>query len=357
MKKKKILITLISIISSVVLIGTIGSYFLFIHHYKGKEIPKESVEIKPNLDDMGKVYKQKDKDFVILNLADVQMCDLEDLFNKNIIKKEIDYLVKEVKPDLITLTGDQTWSNENLICLTSLVRWLDSYKIPYAPVFGNHDLGNQKDSAVLGTNACCDIYENGKYSLFKRGPDLGTYGNYVVNIMEDDKIFKTLYMIDSGYEDIINDAQIKWFEDNANRIKEYNNGIYPESMVFMHKPLPEYRNAYYNYDESADKNEEVFVYYSLSGSVQNGFFEKAKEVNVKNIICGHQHGNVFTLPYEGVNLTFALKTGELGGYIKDGDIYLNGATYFTLSKNNTVVSNLFVDANKYHITDPINLYD
>ena len=92
-------------------------------------------------------------------------------------------MIKETNPDLITLTGDQTWSNENLMSLKALVRWLDSYRISYAPIFGNHDYGNDYNSAVASNKYCSDIYEKSKYCVYNRGPtNLGCLGNYVINI-------------------------------------------------------------------------------------------------------------------------------------------------------------------------------
>lgn len=353
-KTKKILIILFSILSSLIVVALISAYFLFLHHYKGTNIVNEwSKTDEFNIESIATVEKQKDKDFVILNLADVQMCDLEDIFHFSTIKSEIDYLVKTTKPNLITLTGDQTWSNENLISLKVLISWLDSYKIPYAPVFGNHDYGNQKDSAVASQNFCCDLYEKGKYSLFKRGPsNLGALGNYVFNIVEDGKIFKTIYMLDSGYEDKITDQQIEWFNWNAEGIKSANNGEYSQGMVFFHKPLPEYTTAYrhYMWDMSdAEAIGEVYQNWSMSGSMQNGFFDAAKSKNVVDIVCGHQHGNNWTIKYQDVRLTFALKTGELGGYYSDETTYLNGATAFCLSEDSTQIQNIFVDEKQFHI--------
>lgn len=351
-KRKKIIITVISVVTAVVLAVLAGLYFTLLHRYKGKDInyiwhETDVFDIK----NIPTVQKKDGKDFVILNLADVQMCDLEDIFHMPTIKREIDYLVGAAKPDLITLTGDQTWSNENLISLTSLVRWLDGYKIPYAPVFGNHDYGNDGDNAVLSERACCDVYESGKYSLFKRGPtNIGTLGNYAVNVMDGNKILRTLYMLDSGYTDVISDEQIAWFKWNAEGIKNANGGEYPQAMCFFHKPIPEFSMAYRDYYRGEREAEgEVYVTYSLFGSMQNGFFDVARERNVTDIVCGHQHGNSFTLGYKGVNLTFALKTGELGGYYEDEEVYLNGASYFTLSADTTVSSRLFVDREEFHI--------
>ena len=351
-KGKKIAFTVVAILLVIALVAFIGVYFLFLHHYKGKDIINVwSATDEFKIEDIATVNKKEGKDFVVLNLADVQTCDLEDVFNFPVIRKEIDFLVKTVQPDLITLTGDQTWSNENLLSLTSLIGWLDSYKIPYAPVFGNHDYGNEKDSAVLSCKACCDLYENGKYSLFSRGPsNLGSLGNYVINVMEGDKIFKTLYMLDSGYTEMISDEQIAWFKWNAEGIKQANAGEYSEGMCFMHKPLPEFTSAYKGYVYGdVESLGEVYVNYSLSGSRQNGFFAEAKERNVTDVVCGHQHGNCFSLKYEGVRLTSVLKTGELGGYSVDGTVTLNGATYFTLNGDGTSINNLFVDADRFHI--------
>lgn len=347
-KRTKIAIIVISVVLFLALMAFLCVYFLFLHHYKGTD---RNAPFDPNapfdITTVKTVEKQESKDFVILNLADVQLCDIEPLSRFSTMKKEIRYLVENTHPDLITLTGDQTWSNENLISLTRLVRFLDSLKIPYAPVFGNHDYGNDKDSAVLSQKACCDVYEKGKYCLFDRGPsDIGTLGNYVVNVVEGDKIVKTLYFIDSGYEEKITDRQIEWFRWNAEGIRAANGGEYVEGMCFMHKPLPEYADAYYAY-RRGDATAEGMVehHYSLRGSEQNGFFDAAKACGVTDVVCGHQHGNCFSITYEGVRLTFALKTGELGGTADDA--YLNGGTYFTLDGTSTSVNHLFVTEDQF----------
>lgn len=344
-KRRKILISVICAALAAALICALSGYFLFLHRYRGREVVDIWSEGDVfSLSDVATVEKQPGKPFVILNLADVQLCDLENMFNMGKTRREIEKLVEKTRPDLITLTGDQTWSNENLISLKSLVSWLDSFKIPYAPVFGNHDCGNEKDSAVLSRAACCDIYEKGKYSLFKRGPsNLGSLGNYVVNITENGKIVKTLYMLDSGEEKMISDSQIAWVKWNAEGIKAAS-GDYSCGICFFHLPLPEYRDAYRLYrsgDESVEAIGEVYVTYSLSGSSQNGFFEAAKSVGVTDIVCGHQHGNCFTLKYEGVRLTFALKTGEYGGCYSGDDVTLDGATCIAFDRENTDIYPVF----------------
>lgn len=361
--KKKIIIISISLFSAIIISLLLTAYFLLLHRYKGTQIINVWNETDEfNINEIATVEKKKDKDFVILNLADIQICDLENFFNKSIIHKQISYLVETTKPDLITLTGDQTWSNENIICLRSIISWLDDYKIPYAPVFGNHDYGNEKNSSVADLNYCCDLYESGKYSLFRRGPsNLGCLGNYVVNIVEDGKIIKTLYMLDSGYESKLTDNQISWFRWNAEGIKNANNGEYSQGMCFMHKPVPEFAEAYYKYISGSNEvevlSENVCAYFPLYGSLQNGFFDQAKQVNVTDIVCGHQHCNNFTLKYHDIRLTFALKTGEFATYFDDGETNLNGATTFTINSEDTKIDNAYVDRYKFHIKDSDNFYN
>ena len=347
-KKKKVLKIIVSVAVSIAIVFGAAAYFLFLHRYKGSKIDAPWSESDAvNISDIPSLQKRKGEPFVILNLADVQLCDLEDLFTMHELKAEIAALIEKARPDLITLTGDQTWSNENLISLTSIVSWLDEFQIPYAPVFGNHDCGNETDNAVLSRAACCDVYEKGKYSLFKRGPDnLGTLGNYVVNVEEGGEIVRALYFIDSSISEQISDEQIAWLKWNAEGIRAARGGEYADSACFFHLPLPEYSKAYYAYlagEGGAEAIGDVYVTYSLYGSMQNGFFEQAKSVGVKDVVCGHQHGNCFTIKYDGVRLTFALKTGTRGGYYSGDGVTLDGATIISFDGEMTDITLVFAD--------------
>ena len=52
--------------------------------------------------------------------------------------------------------------------------------------------------------------------------------------------------------------------------------------------------------------------------VNNGFFDVCKDLgSTKNIFAGHDHVNNFQICYEGINLTYTLKTGY-GAYYTDG---------------------------------------
>lgn len=341
--KKKSKLTLIIVLSSVftLCLGAFGFiYFSYLHHYKGKNVSyiwhKEDAFTSARIKT---VYKQKDKDFTILNLADIQICDLENYSDKQSIHRQIDYLVDKTKPDLITLTGDQVWSNENRYSIKSIISWMEGYKVPWAPVFGNHDCGNEGHIPVASQEYTCDLYEQAKYCLFDRGPtNIGSLGNYVVNIMEDDQIFKTLYMVDAGLNQQILPEQIDYFKWNLEGIS--NGGNKPSGMAFMHIPVPEYYDAYHafmNNEPGVVAQGDVYHYYQLGGQLTEGFFDFALGSNIDNIVAGHQHGNSFSILYKDIWCTASLKTGFTGGIIDNEDIYLNGATSFTLSKEGTII--------------------
>ena len=337
MKKKLIVIISCSLVGTLAL-GAFGTvYFLFLHHYKGKKVVNDwHVTDTFDIKDIPVINKEKGKDFTILNLADVQMCDLEDLGNRKIVHKEIDYLVNLTKPDLITLTGDQVWSNENRLCLKSLISWLDGYKIPFAPVFGNHDHGNEFNSATAGLTYSCDLYENAEYSLFDRGPtNIGSLGNYAINIKEDNQIINTIYMMDYGYNDEITDDQLEWFKWTADGIKESNSENYTNGFIFMHKPIDEFRYAYSHYD-----NEDIEI---------TPIFDAAKERGITNFVCGHYHSWNFTDTFRDVTFTMATKTGEIFDFYEDEDEYINGATSFTITDEQIIIKHNYVNRGDFRI--------
>ena len=127
-----------------------------------------------------KFYKEPGRDLVILNLADVQFNDLFDLFgNRNMTVETIKRLVERVKPDLITLTGDQVWGFRTKSSLRFLCRLMGGFGVPWAPILGNHDCSGRADKEYTAAH-----YRKSELCLFRNGPKgLFGCGNYVVNIM------------------------------------------------------------------------------------------------------------------------------------------------------------------------------
>ena len=124
------------------------------------------------------LQKQKDRKFTILNLSDPQLSNAEWQEGREagkLLRDTLAYLVERCKPDLITVSGDLAWAGE-LESYANLADLLDSYGIPWAPVFGNHD--QQGGTEMLERQA--DILMSRKNCLLEKGdPALGC-GNYVI---------------------------------------------------------------------------------------------------------------------------------------------------------------------------------
>ena len=86
------------------------------------------------------IEKDPKRDFVMLNLTDIQLRLPEIRFDADcvaIAEKTVRKLVKKVRPDLITVTGDQGFGDKTEILTVG--RMIDRFGIPWAPVFGNAD--------------------------------------------------------------------------------------------------------------------------------------------------------------------------------------------------------------------------
>lgn len=346
---------------------------LFIQLTKGEEqfFSDWSAEAKFSEADYIAIEKDPNEDFVILNLTDIQLGE-ENVFGKDgeysfeLIKK----LVNDLQPDLITLSGDNAWG---YISYLETIELLESFNIPWAPVMGNHDgegTGTEFWAAYTLSNA--------KNCLFKFGPkDMG-YGNYIINITENDKTIHTLFMMDThssadfdvngevvdGYDHLW-DNQQEWYKWAVNGIKELNGGKTVESTVIFHIPVYEYTDAWNqisinkteeNKHGEGDTKNKLFLFGNqtedcCTSPVNNGFFTLCKELgSTKNILVGHDHVNDFSVMYDGIRLSYSLKSG-FGSYWTDEMI--GGTTLNINSKGNLDIEHHYYDLqeNSWDITD------
>lgn len=317
------------------------------------------------------LQKTPGKDFKVLNIADVQLSANEVYGDYGAIAEDtLKRTIEEVKPDLITLSGDNSWCDSGYI---RLVEYIDSFGVPWAPVMGNHD-GNNGNKLKEAWDSC--LFLKAKNCVFKFGPkDMG-FGNYVINITENGKIVHTLFMMDthsgasdteagkiniapdgtSGYDHLWQN-QIDWYRWAVNGTTALNNGQTVESSVIFHIPVNEYRaamaaacNVVYDekgfvtsgtikeeYADNAFGSNDEWV---CSPEGNNGFFTIAKELgSTKNMIAGHEHVNNLSVEYEGIRLTYSLKCGP-GCY---WDPQKNGGTVLTIdSDGHGTVSHHFV---------------
>ena len=274
-----------------------------------------------------KLYVEDGKDFVILNLTDFQLHDGKSTVTSFAI---IDELVERVKPDLITVLGDTAEDDGTYgtkVNFKAIVDHIDALNIPWAPVYGNHDNDDYREpNSVKDVTSdwINDVFLSAKNCLFKVGPDdVNGNGNYIVEVINKstNKIVKSLFFFDTGTHGV-DSTHVSFYEDAVSYSIELNGGDTPESICFMHIPLPEYKIVYSSGEYTGAANEGPSV-----GSGTTEFFAKIKELgSTTHVICGHDHINSFYGEYQGVYLMYCIKSSD-GDYFYQ---HLLGGTSFTI---------------------------
>lgn len=287
------------------------------------------------------LQKQKNKDFLVLNFTDIHIKDRfwhSDNVRKIIPLHIIDTLVKEVKPDLITVTGDISKSFQ-YDTYNAVADVLDSYGIPWAVIWGNHD----SEGGYEFVDEIEQIFLSHKNFIYESGDHSLGRGNYIIGIEEEGRPVEALIMMDSHSKiDIIDEngeaqnvnakitpAQIEWYKEQVAALKKMG---YKESSLLVHMPIHAYYEAFsaalikglnkyeIKYDESFSPvfwnkgYEDSFgvVHQPISACpIDDGMFEVIlKEDHTKNILCGHDHKTSVSIPHKGVRFTYSLRSGN-----------------------------------------------
>jgi len=332
-----------------------------------------------------------ESDFVILNLTDIQI-PLVNLYEANdeviLFKNTFTTLVSTYKPDLITITGDFGDYDSLKDSLIYLADYIDSFKIPWAPVFGNHD----NEGSTVTDKA--EYLENCEHCLFKTGPTnlgnaQGTFsltpipllGNYIVNVVKGDKLINSLIFMNTGNLTVdlsfekasdltslnygkLTSKQIEWYEWAVKSAQDYNSSV--KSSLFIHIPIFEYGKAIcaaiygthsiynkseltsysYNIPLKSSSDEQYWndgykdsfgvIYDSTIATsyYEDNVFASIKKMNSTNlVVCGHDHKNNTVINHQGVQLVYGTKTGK-GCYWSS---QVSGGTKINISENKTVV--------------------
>lgn len=314
--------------------------------------------------------KTHGRDFVVLNLTDTHLTDEEWATghkNRLILERTVDELVRKGSPELITVSGDISFADHPNAerAYEKFASLLESYRIPWAFVWGNHD--NQAGAEVAGRHA--DIMLSHEHCLFEKGdPALGM-GNYVIGVEEEGRLVYALYMMDShdrfdftdsdgsvkkGWGHLL-PSQLDWLRGESERL----GGV--RSALIMHIPFYTYRDAFeaaWNHDfdpmkvspaESLDPKywnegykDSRGVKYEGVGSypVDLGEFDAVNGIgSVEITLVGHEHINDYEISYRGMRLAYSLKTGA-GCYWNQA---LNGGTLLRITDDGGKLENIFVN--------------
>ncbi len=308
------------------------------------------------------------RDAVVLQLSDTQIIDssqmrsadrlgktLADYTAPDQIENRLDKYVRETvaatNPDLILLAGDIVYGefDDSGSSFAHVVELMESFRIPWAPVFGNHE-----GESAKGFDWQCELLENAEYCLFKQRTLTGN-GNYTVGIEQGGELKRVFFMMDSngcggmsaaskanghsiGTTGFASD-QVAWFEKVGNRIQAQVPGV--KVSFCFHIQMKKFQDAcaYYGFvagdassvpidvDTHPNKKDSDFGYIGTSfgsGWDENGeIYEKMKSIGMDSMLVGHAHAENISTVYDGVRFQFGMKSSVYDSinYLKsDGTI-------------------------------------
>lgn len=300
------------------------------------------------------VEVEEGREPIVLQLTDTQIIDSaqsrsEQRISSLLAKKwetdqveelAYDYIketIEKTHPDLILLTGDIVYGefDDSGRVWESFVEFMDSFGIPWAPVFGNHDNESKK-----GVDWQCEVLENAENCLFVQRELTGN-GNYTVGISQGGELKRVFFMLDSngcGNVSAESEAnghtvssigfgrdQMVWYTEVAEEIREAS----PDTKFTFafHIQLAAFADAYEQYgfkngsasknpiniDELPNKKDGDFGYLGQDFAVwddQYIVWNSFKELGVDSVLVGHEHCNSASVVYEGIRCQFGQKSTE-----------------------------------------------
>lgn len=332
-----IIILIIAILSGcIAIINTVGnsSNKNFINN--SVDTVEYTEQLEPTLDN--DIYTfVTDRDFKVVQLTDIHIgAGFMSIKKDNMALNAVSTMLTKEKPDLVIVTGDiaypvpfQAGTFNNKSSATLFAELMEKLGIYWCLGFGNHDTEaysffTREDISELYSN-----HEKYPHCLFRTGPeDVDGCGNYVINVKNTQgKITQSLFIFDShSYTggdifgamwkyDCVHENQVQWYRNEIASLTEVNGGEVPKSMAFMHIPVLEFRDAYYEYrDNGFNDTENVKYLYGTagekndviySGNKNHGLFDAfLEEGSTQNVFFGHDHLNNFALMYKGIQLTY-----------------------------------------------------
>ncbi len=257
------------------------------------------------------IYRQEKLLITMPKDRDLKIIQFTDLHLMNDEKDEKTYqlmstIIHQEKPDFIALTGDQTMSSESVMLYRQLGDFMDSHKIPYTFVFGNHDTEGSTYQLLI------DAIQESSYLSFDQGPQHLGYSNFVMTLIDHEVPVGHLVFMDSHIDDyfmiegkktwgygVFSPEQLAWYQ-----LKE----THPlPHLIFYHIPPCEV-------NETTPDDHLHQGHYGEKPSIQGintGFFAVAKQTKqAKGMFFGHDHYNDFVYNKDGILLAYGRISGH-----------------------------------------------
>ncbi len=345
------------------------------------------------------VEVESTRDPVILQLTDTQIIDAaqertpdrlgstsdEYWATDKMDERCFDYLretVNQTKPDLILLTGDLVYGefDDDGTALLKLIEVMESFKIPWAPVFGNHE-----NESALGADWQCEQLEKATYCLFKQRTLTGN-GNYTVGITQGGILKRVFFMLDSNGCGGMSAAtkanghfktsagfgadQIQWYTGVAGEINRLApdmkySFVYHIQQEIFRVALSQYGtvdgnviNNPINIDAAANRAETDFGYLgrTLKGPWDTDYaiYNGMKALGCDSHFVGHEHCNSASVMYDGTRFQYGQKSscydranyinasGAIVGSYSDEGTPIVGGTVMKMSKTDGSFNDCYI---------------
>lgn len=292
-------------------------------------------------------------------------------------KKYIRQVVRSYNLDLIIITGDIVYGefDDTGEVLLDFIGFMDSFEIPWAPVFGNHD-----NESAKGADWQCKQLENSAYCLFRQRELTGN-GNYTVGIMQGGKLQRVFFMMDSNgcggmSAETYNNGhstrsigfgqdQMDWYEGAAKAIK----ADHPDtklSFAFHIQPLV-FQDAMAKYgfpttpidlEQVGEATDFGYMGTSLKSPWDSDYkvWNSFKKIGVDSVFVGHEHSNSASVVYEGIRLQYGQKsstydranylrangTVAIGSYVLAGTPIIGGTAIALSADDGSIVDSYIV---------------
>lgn len=268
----------------------------------------------------------------------MHLCDCQDGYPADTkMLKFIDAALKEYKPDIVVLGGDNTVGESETkdAAIKELCDVFVANETYFTLVFGNHDREQGVENDELFA-----MYENhgGDYFLaYDADPDLHGTATHNLPVMSSDgsKVKFNLWMFDSGshyidedgtdlgFYDCVREDQIKWYQDTSAKLEAEAGGKVP-SLAFQHIVVGEVFDALFH-ETSVDlgvltpktNNGKIYSFFPKTENILDGFlFEfpcpsernhgqfaaMVAQKDVLAIFSGHDHVNSYTTELDGIKI-------------------------------------------------------
>ncbi len=271
-----------------------------------------------------------DGTFKIVSFSDTQDDETLDPRTTALMERILD----AEKPDFVVIIGDCIAGgacatiDEVKQAITQVAHPMEKRKIPWAIVFGNHDMEHY-GKTKWGKEGVIDFYASFPCNLNVRGPErihgVGNAHLLVKGSKTDSPVFN-IWLIDSGMYapariggyDWIHADQVNWYYNTSKALQSRYGRKIP-GLMFFHIPIHEFTDMAKAGKIVGDRLEG-----EGSSKIHSAIFASVLERgDVKGIFCGHEHINSFVGEWKGIRLGYGASAGFADYNLPDNDPRVN----------------------------------